>query len=89
MDLLEEYCCPDCGGRIGHTINCSQGTCSTKGVNTMATKYEVQIKYPNKEGWHPFFSSHKTMTMAAIAMIRIKDRFPHNKFRVEPVAGKV
>lgn len=49
------------------------------------TRYEIQIQYPNKDGWHSFFESYLTMTRAALRLITIRERFPKNEFRIEPV----
>lgn len=53
------------------------------------TVYQIQIQYPNKDGWFPFFESFDTMTQANLRLIALWDSFPKNKFRVVPVAKKV
>ncbi len=54
----------------------------------MATRYQIQIMYANKDEWDNYFETYPTMTEASIGIIKSKEFFPHNKFRVVPVKGK-
>ena len=73
---------PEHEGAINRRINAIQAA----NQGTRRTRYEVQIKYPNRpDEWHTYYESADTMTQASILMLRAQARFPKNEFRVEPI----
>ena len=54
----------------------------------MALKYQIQIRYANKNGvWDSYFGTYDTEEDAEAGMAIAKRQFPYNKFRIAMVIG--
>ena len=47
--------------------------------------FEVQIKYPNKAGWHSFWAFYWSKKRAKIGLKKAREDHPMNKFRIRSV----